>query len=661
MLLISLLPLFAAPLLHILCQRNTTLAKTMDGFIFMAIGGLILMDILPAVVYAGGWWTLPLLLLGFLVPTLSERVWHNVRGVHRAALVFGLVGLFIHAVTDGAALVHTGGGDHGHGHHHDHESLLSLGVLLHRIPIGLTIWYFVRPQFGRIAAWGVLCLIALGTFVGYHQAEALLAPLSTAGMAYFQAFVVGSLLHILFHRPHADGESCDHHHGKSNWAEGFGNLLGVLFVAQFSHQHHLSETAWFDEMTHALLDLTLESAPALVLAYVLAGLATSFVPKSYAQWMGRGRPLMQSFRGMVVGLPLPVCSCGVVPLYHTLVRKGAPPTAAMAFLIATPELGIDAVLISLPLLGETMTGIRIVAAALVALTVGILIGRLAKPNEEPSAAMNLAENQDLTWQQKVKQGFTHGMGELVDHTGPWILFGLLIAAAMQPFLGNGMLSQIPAGWEVPLFALLGMPLYVCASGATPLIAVFLFHGVSPGAALAFLITGPATNVTTFGVLSRLHGPKIAAAFGGATFVITVLLGFATNWLVPEFDPKPVIGEHHHGSLLQNGSTAILILMFGYSWLRRGARAFLGELITQGHDHDHDHDHGHGHGHAHHHHGDCGHDHGHGHKHDHGHHQHDDHGHDHKPDDGHNHAHDQGDCAHDHGVGKGRGHHNKEGR
>ena len=107
MLFISLLPLFAAPLLHLLCQRNASLAKSMDGFIFIAIGGLILLDILPAVIVTGGWWTLLLLFLGFLLPTLSENVWHNVRKVHSTTVLIGLVGLFIHAVTDGAALVHT--------------------------------------------------------------------------------------------------------------------------------------------------------------------------------------------------------------------------------------------------------------------------------------------------------------------------------------------------------------------------------------------------------------------------------------------------------------------------------------------------------------------------------------------------------------------------
>ena len=127
------------------------------------------------------------------------------------------------------------------------------------------------------------------------------------------------------------------------------------------------------------------------------------------------------------------------------------------------------------------------------------------------------------------------------------MVGLLIAAGLQPFLGSGFHHGLPTGWAIPAFALLGMPLYVCASGATPMVAIFLMNGVSPGAALAFLITGPATNVTTLAVLQKLHGRKAAVFFGLATLTVTVALGFATNAVFPHFQPK-MFSHQHEGAI-----------------------------------------------------------------------------------------------------------------
>ena len=594
MLLLSLLPLVAAPLLYALCQKKKSLIQLMDGFIFVAIGGLIISGIIPEILHYGGWWSILFLLAGLALPTFSEKVFHNIKSTHKTALVLGLSGLFIHAITDGAALA-LGAGD---GHAHE---FLTLSVLLHRIPIGLTIWWFVKPQFGSRAALATLVLIAVGTILGYSESPLILGSIHHSSLAYFQAFVAGSLVHIIFHRPHLQDDCHAHHHGFGiNW-EGLGNMLGggvVIYLA--AHHNHLSEILWFQEMSHTLYDLALESAPALLLGFVLAGLISAFLPDTYVNWMKAGSTWKQSLRGVAVGLPLPVCSCGVVPLYHTLVRKGAPPTAAMAFLIATPELGIDAVLISLPLLGETMTLVRVLAAALVALLVSILVGSITKSSNQDSDGQHHHPQPSRSFADKLKQGVTRGIPELVDHTGPWILVGLIVAAGLQPFLGTGFHHSLPSGWEIPAFALLGMPLYVCASGATPMVAIFLMNGVSPGAALAFLITGPATNVTTIAVLNKLHGRKTAILFGLATLAVTVALGFATDAIFPHFQPKMFSHDHEGGLWLEIGSLLLLLLLFLSSLLRRGARSLIRELFTQPHDHDHDHDHHHHHHHHHHH-------------------------------------------------------------
>lgn len=617
--LFSLLALASAPLLYMLCCRDDRLVHILDGFIFVSIGGMIVAVILPDAFSTGGWWVILAVLAGIGFPLVSEGILHQtVNRTHVAALSLGIIGLALHAVADGATLHHD--------HHSESSGALALSVVLHRIPIGLTIWWFVRPKYGLGVSIFALALIMAGTGVGFAFAPTVLSSFDSTGIALFQAFVAGSLFHVLLHRV-GNHDDCGHHHG-TNWWEGLGNLLGLALLVAMLLEHSHVDMAWFTAFHETLFELTMESAPALLLAYLVAGVATAFMPLSYIKWMKAGKVWKQSLRGMAVGLPLPVCSCGVTPLYHSLIRKGAPPAAAMSFLIATPELGIDAIILSFPLLGETMTVVRVVAAAIVALAVGIIIGRITPILKQYLDVDDGENQQQMSRADKWRYAMREGLIDLVDHTGPWILVGLLLAAAFNPVLQDGALSWIPPNLEVPFFALLGMPLYVCASGATPLVAVFLVSGVSPGAALAFLLTGPATNVTTFGILAKLHGRKTAFLFGLATLVITVALGYLANLLLPNFTPVNHGDAHHHWSLFHKISLVLLILLYAYSLFRRGARAFVGELFSHNHDHDHDdHHHHHGHGYGHHHGHSHGHDHGHGHHHDHDHgHKHDHHHH-----------------------------------
>jgi uncharacterized membrane protein YraQ (UPF0718 family) len=304
------------------------------------------------------------------------------------------------------------------------------------------------------------------------------------------------------------------------------------------------------------------------------------LPTSAVRWMGRGKGLGQSLRGVIVGLPLPVCSCGVVPLYRALIRRGVPATAAMAFLIATPELGLDAVILSIPLLGTQMTVVRVVGAFLVALTVGWLVGRRVRANStDQSCGCGTELGSDAPLPDRLRSSLRTGFGEIVDDTGAWILFGLALAAMIQPLLRPEWFEAMPSGLDVLVFGLLGLPVYVCASAATPLVAVLLLAGVSPGAALAFLLTGPATNLTTVGVLSNLHGRRVALTFAVSMIVIAVGLGYVVNLALPSTDlnvPTPTSAEE--ASTFQWICLAILALLFAFSLLRLGARRFFVEKI-----------------------------------------------------------------------------------
>ncbi len=579
----SLIALLVGPLIYGAVRRRDMMLSMLDGFIFVTITGLVLFYILPGSFSYGGWLTLVFALVGLFGPTLLEGLFRrSARRTHIITLILGLLGVGLHAFLDGTALAH---------HHFflngSSEHLLPLAVILHRLPVGLTVWWLLRPNFGRRMAGSALGLIAFATVAGFSLGPALTAGITSEGIAWFQALVAGSLLHVVFHQPHlAKGKSCGCGEStlENNWYEGVGALVGLALtaiLAQGGSVLHAEETITSSAGTFWVLARA--SAPALLIAYTVSGFMNSFLPQSSISWMSRGSAWSQSLKGMAVGLPIPVCSCGVVPIYRTLIRKGAPVTAGMAFLIATPELGLDAVLLSIPLLGGEMTVLRIATAAIVALLVGRLIGARSAP---PPPTLPLGEDSEAgrtarSFGDRVKAGLKVGLGEVVDHTAPWILVGLAVAAASQPFLSSGWLARIPGPLEVPLFALLGLPVYVCASGATPLVAVLIASGTSPGAALAFLLTGPATNVTTFGILGQLHGKRTAMAFSLTMIGLSVGLGFLVNLLFPTIaSPSFDQVAAEETSVIQIISVVLLTAIYLFSVLRRGPRRFVAELFFQ---------------------------------------------------------------------------------
>ena len=588
----SLIALVLAPLLYRWARAVPGALAALDGFVFVSIAGLTIGHVLPETVELAGWGTLLAALLGMIGPLLVERWIHRAaERVHETALGLALLGVLAHAVADGMALSGVG--------HHGGEGVLPVAVLVHRLPVALTVWSLLATPYGVTRALGVLAVIGVGTVAGFGYGGGATAGWSATWLGYFQALVAGSLLHVVIHSAtHDDAEAAR----PFGWhlPSGIGALLGlglVFALGSWEVGGHAHEAAEHGGVVAMLSAMALESAPALVLAYLVSGLVHVYLPKAGLKWLGGGSRAAQATKGVAFGLPLPMCSCGVIPVYRSLVVGGVPATAGMAFFVATPELGLDAIFLSIPLLGPEITAARVVAAVVVALVVGLVVGGMA--SRQPVTGSRSVDDEPLpvgAWP-RLREALRVGYGEMVDATIPWIILGLVIAAVLDPVLRDpdSLLSHVPGSLEVALFAVLGMPAYVCASGATPLVAILVAHGVSPGAAVAFLLTGPATNVTTFGVLSELHGKRIAAAFGLAIAVSAVAIGHVINIALPLNIEAPVGHLHTDGAgWLRIGSLGILILLTVLSLLRQGPREFVANIVTtDDHDHDHDHD-GHDH-------------------------------------------------------------------
>lgn len=257
----SCLALLLGPLFYRYFSSGSGLQKGLDGFIFVSLGGLVLIHILPELIEHGGLIALVFVVLGLWGPTASEKLFHRYSDVtHNLTLLLGVGGLLIHTLTDGGAMVLA--------QQDDSSPLLALGIILHRLPVGLAIWWLLKPQLGARWAWAVLISMMLLTSVGYLAGSQLLAHLSLDNTVYLQAFVTGSILHVVLHQPH--GEHNADIQGKYEYQSGVGSLIGIgLLVVLLSLQHgHGEHEHTSIELAHWILALS----PVLLICYLLATL-----------------------------------------------------------------------------------------------------------------------------------------------------------------------------------------------------------------------------------------------------------------------------------------------------------------------------------------------------------------------------------------------------
>lgn len=611
LLLFSLLALALGPVLVWLARTHAWSTVSIDSFCLVTVSGFALLHLLPESAATAGWIVLPLALVGFLLPSVAERTLHHGhQGVRGTVLLLAFLGIAAHATLDGLLLAGDSKvPDDGHLHTQD---LTAWAIILHRIPEGVGIWWIVPRTLGVMPAVLVTLVSVAATSFGFLLGGEALTDTSQRGLALLQSLLVGSLLHVVLHA-HVPAPR---EQGRFRIASVLGGAVGVAVLWRVIRDHFpASDTGG---PAHVFLQLAMESAPALLLAYVLVGLCHAFLPANWLRSLTRGSTWSQALRGVAVGLPLPVCSCGVLPIYRELIRQGTGLAAALAFLIATPELELAAVMLTWKLMGSEVALVRIGMAAVLALAVGTLVASLApRPAASAAATMEgddtlpIASTSRLT--ERLRTALRFGLGPAVDNTATWILMGLLLSAVLMPYISPQWIAALPAGIDVPIAALLGLPLYVCATGSTPLGAMLLVQGMSPGAVLALMLTGPATNVTTFGVLAKLHGGRVATLFAGTTWLFAVGLGYLVNWLVPQPAITALTGTSHEHSTFAWLSLAALGAVFLFALLRQGVRPFLERLfespanVAHGEapgccaDDDHDHAHAHAH-HAHHHHG-----------------------------------------------------------
>ncbi|MCP4320549.1 MAG: permease, partial [Alteromonadales bacterium] len=373
---------------------------------------------------------------------------------------------------------------------------------------------------------------------------------------------------------HAEHEAHDDHeeeiHERQNHAEHEAHDTHEGEVRD--HQEHSSNTAL---TLINVLKIALFSAPMLLFAYFLSALMHYFKPKlSFMPIQGSSSFFKDSLKGVTYGLPLPVCSPSASKMHQQLLHLGANQTFATAFLIATPIIGFDALLISLPLLGEQMLLLRLSLAALFALSIAWILGRHFKTPISSIAAHSCQGTKPTSrFISAIKQGYQHQL----DHTAPWVLFGWAVAATLSTAPAWSFFDQ--ALWlQVLVMIVIAFPFALCATGITPVLAVLLMAGLSPGAAVAFFLIAPTVSLELLKTLNKQQGFFAATSLALLMSVGAFLTGLLLNQYIEVISLTWLEQSVADYSLWQMISLAVILVLYFSSLLRRGARSFIAELV-----------------------------------------------------------------------------------
>jgi len=327
-----------------------------------------------------------------------------------------------------------------------------------------------------------------------------------------------------------------------------------------------------------------EAGPFVLVGLMVAGLVHVFVSREFLTRHLGGRGLGAILKAALVGAPLPLCSCSVLPTALALRERGASRGATVSFLISTPETGVDSIALTWGLMGPVMALVRPLAALVTATVAGLVESIHSRGTVEAAApyACEECQSNDCEHVAPKKRWSRYWRFVLVgmnDDLGPTLAMGIVLAGLLTVAIPDDFFAEYLGNPWVAMLVMLvvGLPLYVCASASTPLAAALvLTKGLSPGAALVFLLVGPATNITTVLVVGRMLGKASALLYIGTIAVVSLVCGAVLDLVVGTLHIEVTaahLGRHLPAAVMTTGGAllgAYLVLALGrrvWRWVR----------------------------------------------------------------------------------------------
>ncbi len=318
-----------------------------------------------------------------------------------------------------------------------------------------------------------------------------------------------------------------------------------------------------------------EMSPYLLLGFFFAGLLYAFMPRQKIEKYFSGNSVRSSVLASMFGIPLPLCSCGVIPTGTAFYKNGASKGGTISFLISTPQTGVDSILATFSLLGLPFAIIRPLAALITGIAGGIITGKVT-PNEALDAPYQEKMKVEKTFNEKLKDVFRYGFVEFIQDISKWLVIGLVLAAIISALIPDDFfeLLNLSPILQMLMILVVSIPLYICATGTIPLAAILILKGISPGAAFVLLMAGPATNAATITMIGKVLGKKSLFTYLGTIIIGALSFGLIIDYALPSEWFTQIASEHlahNHGqsnSWWQIASGVVLIALIINGYIRR---------------------------------------------------------------------------------------------
>ncbi len=315
-----------------------------------------------------------------------------------------------------------------------------------------------------------------------------------------------------------------------------------------------------------------EIAIYLVFGFFVAGILHVIFPDSFIKKHLGKSSAGSVFKSSLFGIPLPICSCGVIPVATSLRNSGASKGATISFLISTPQVGADSFMITASLFGWIFGVFRIIASLITALTAGLLVNLFFKDTENPFPLDSGSQDDKEGVKERFKGLFNYIEYSLLGSIANSLIIGIILAGLITIAIPEGFFSKYLSSDFVSMILMLviGIPMYVCATASTPIAASLVMKGLSPGAALIFLLTGPATNLIGISAVHKLFGKKLVALYLLVLSVGSLALGYALNVFTHIYGFSTIIELNNSEMLpmwLKIAGSIILFLMLAWFYIK----------------------------------------------------------------------------------------------
>ena len=337
----------------------------------------------------------------------------------------------------------------------------------------------------------------------------------------------------------------------------------------------------------ALVDLSNAMAPYILFGLLFAGILHELVPDTIVTKHLGKESVGSVIKATVFGIPLPVCSCGVIPLATSIKKSGASKGATLSFLISTPITGVDSILATYGMFGWAFTIYRALTSMIIAMVAGILTNILDKEEEQPKPLFSAApaggfsmappssqkeeegscclsgscceseEKHRFSFVKAMRYAFITLLGDIAKPLFWGLVIGAVITAAIPENLSNILIEY---SWLSYLIVIaIAVPMYVCATASLPIAAALMLSGVSAGAAFVFLSAGPATNTVTIGVVKKMLGTRSLYIYLGTIVVGSVLFGLGLDYIfnINDIDPASLVHMEEEAGLIAMASSVVL--------------------------------------------------------------------------------------------------------